>query len=59
MVFNQGPTLIIVKTKLGAICGGFTSKGWGTQTDQKIQDSDAFVFNMEKKFTPENIDNPL
>jgi hypothetical protein len=27
-VFNQGPTLIVLKTTLGAICGGYTSKNW-------------------------------
>jgi hypothetical protein len=25
-VFNQGPTLIILKTTNGAVCGGYTSK---------------------------------
>jgi hypothetical protein len=24
-VFDQGPNLVLIKTKLGAICGGFTS----------------------------------
>jgi hypothetical protein len=44
-VFNKGPTLIILKTSEGAICGGYTSKNWdgiGKYTD----DIDAFVFNM-------------
>ena len=27
-VFNKGPTLIILKTSEGAICGGYTSKNW-------------------------------
>ena len=27
-VFNQGPTLILLKTLTGAICGGYTSKNW-------------------------------
>jgi hypothetical protein len=27
-VFNKGPTLIIIRTKTGAICGGYTSKNW-------------------------------
>ena len=29
-VFNQGPTIIILKTLKGVICGGFTSKSWTT-----------------------------
>lgn len=44
-VFNKGgPTLIILKTTQGAICGGYTSKefdGSGKYTE----DNDAFVFN--------------
>jgi hypothetical protein len=27
-VFNKGPTLIILKTSEGALCGGYTSKNW-------------------------------
>jgi hypothetical protein len=27
-VFNKGPTIIILKTTEGAICGGYTSKNW-------------------------------
>jgi hypothetical protein len=52
-VFNKGPTLIILKTSQGAICGGYTSKNWdgsGNFTD----DIDAFVFNMTHKYIPNN-----
>jgi hypothetical protein len=48
-VFNKGPTLIILKTTEGAICGGYTSKNWdgsGKYTD----DIDAFVFNMTQRY---------
>jgi hypothetical protein len=48
-VFNKGPTLIILKTSEGAICGGYTSKNWddrGNWTD----DIDAFVFNTTRKY---------
>jgi hypothetical protein len=48
-VFNQGPTLIILKTTQGAVCGGYISKNWdgsGMMTD----DIDAFVFNMTQRY---------
>ena len=50
-VFNQGPTLILVKTKKGVICGGFTSKSWGASVGF-TNDNAAFVFNLNVKFTP-------
>ena len=40
---------MILKTKKGAICGGYTSKNW-TDEGCKISDPTAFVFNMERKF---------
>ena len=57
-VLNQGPTLIILKTTQGAICGGYTSKNWdgiGKYTD----DIDAFVFNMTQKYIPNNHHNAI
>ena len=57
-VFNQGPTLIILKTTDAAICGGYTSKNWdgsGKWTD----DIDAFVFNMTQKYIPNNHQNAI
>jgi hypothetical protein len=51
---KQGPIIILVKTKLGAICGGFRSKylygGYGTSA----KDDSAFVFNLNEKFIPSN-----
>ena len=44
-VFNQGPTIILVKTKLGAICGGFTSKSW-IAGEEYVNDNAAFIFNL-------------
>ncbi len=51
-VRNQGATLIILKTYEKKICGGFTNKSWGKEGDWK-RDKDAFVFNLENKYTPE------
>jgi TLD len=48
-VFNQGPTLIILKTTEGAICGGYTSKNWDG-SHKWIDDSDAFVFNLTHRY---------
>jgi hypothetical protein len=50
-VFNQGPTLIILKTTEGAICGGYTSKNWDGSREV-TDDIDAFVFNMTHKYIP-------
>lgn len=57
-VFNEGSTLIILKTKLGAICGGFTSKSW-TPGGLFTADITAFVFNMTHKFIPCNFENAI
>jgi hypothetical protein len=27
-VFNKGPTLVLIKTSKGEICGGYSSKSW-------------------------------
>ena len=48
---NQGATLTIIKTTLNAICGGYTSKMWNPDSGY-CEDSDAFVFNLENKYTP-------
>ncbi len=48
-VFNQGPTLIILKTSEGAICGGYTSKNWDGSNNW-TDDIDAFVFNMTQRY---------
>jgi hypothetical protein len=50
-VYNKGPTLIIIETIEGAICGGYTSKNWSEYSGQ-MSENEAFVFNMTKKYTP-------
>lgn len=57
-VFSQGPTLIIIKTTDGAVCGGFAFKSWDG-SDAWVQDNEAFVFNMETKWIPNSNDNAL
>ena len=57
-VFNMGPTLIILKTTQGAICGGFTSKNWDV-SNKYVNDIDAFVFNIHNKYTPSNYDKAI
>jgi hypothetical protein len=50
--------LIILKTLEGKICGGFTSKDW-EDWDGYTSDADAFVFNMDEKYTPTNNDHAI
>jgi hypothetical protein len=52
-IANQGATLTIIQTTLYAICGGYTSKMW-THNGYYCEDSDAFVFNLDNKYTPNN-----
>ena len=44
-VKEQGPSIVLVKTKLGAICGGFSSKSLGSSSGWTADDA-AFVFNL-------------
>ena len=44
----MGPTLTIMKTKAGAICGGFTMQDWTSGGGYK-SDSCAFVFRLDTK----------
>jgi uncharacterized protein YgfB (UPF0149 family) len=39
-----------VKTKQGAIIGGFTTKSWGPFTYSYTVDDAAFIFNMNQRF---------
>ena len=39
-----------MKTKQGAIIGGFTTKSWGPDTDDYTVDDAAFIFNMNQRF---------
>ena len=57
-VFNKGPTLILLKTTQNAICGGFTTLNWENSCSYK-RDTEAFVFNVDTKFTPNNYDNAI
>ena len=47
---RMGPTLTIMKTKAGAICGGFTMQDWTSNHEWK-SDSCAFVFRLDTKAT--------
>ncbi len=55
---NQGPTLTILKTSEGAICGGYTSKSWDGNS-KWTHDIDAFVFNMTQKYVPSNYEKAV
>jgi len=39
-----------MKTKQGAIIGGFTTKSWGPHTGSFTVDDAAFIFNMNQRF---------
>jgi len=54
-VFNKGATLILLKTTKNAICGGFTTVSWDGSDGYK-RDTEAFVFNVDHKYTPNNFD---
>jgi hypothetical protein len=43
-----------VKTKQGAIIGGFTTKSWGPYTGKYTVDDAAFIFNMNQRFNQTN-----
>jgi len=45
---RMGPTLTVMKTKAGAICGGFTMKDW-TSDNLWENDSSVFVFRVDTK----------
>ncbi len=49
-VWGQGANIILVKTKQGAIIGGFTTKSWGPNPGSYTVDADAFIFNMNQRF---------
>ncbi len=57
-VFNKGPTLIILKTTQGAICGGYTSKNWDGSV-KWTDDIDAFVFNMTQRYNCNNTERAI
>ncbi len=48
------------------MCGGYTSKNWDHGNKEKgsfswkfVQDTEAFVFNMDQKYTPQNYDKAI
>lgn len=43
---NAGPTLTIVRDTNGNIYGGYTSKNWTSDTDNHINDENAFIFTL-------------
>ncbi len=57
-VFNKGATLILLKTTKNSICGGFTTLNWDKSNVWK-RDTEAFVFNIDTKFTPNNYDKSI
>ncbi len=50
--------MILLKTTIGAVCGGFTSKDWDG-SGRFTNDPDAFVFNMTCKYEPNKIMPPV
>ena len=57
-VYKKGATLILLKTTKNVICGGFTSINWESKREYK-RDTEAFVFNVDTKYTPNNYDNAI
>ena len=46
---GQGYTLTLVRNTKGYRCGGFTSKSWGSNNGNYINDPNAFLFSLEYK----------
>ncbi len=57
-VFNKGPTLIILKTTKGAICGGYTSNNWDGSSHW-TEDIYSFVFNMKQRYSCNKITHAI
>ena len=54
---KKGPTITLIKTKGGTICGGYTKKSWLSPPAGDYQnDSFAFVFNVDQqlRYSPQN-----
>jgi len=43
---NVGATVTLIKTKSGAIFGGYTSKSWTADSEEVVEDTDAFLFSV-------------
>ncbi len=46
------PTIFLLKTKKGAICGGLKTKDWSEEAG-KVVDPKTFVFKMDRKTNSE------
>ena len=46
---NYTPTLTIIKTNYGAICGGYTTKKWNCIGSKYRSDKNAFLFRFDHK----------
>ena len=42
----MGPTIVLVRSGKGRICGGFTSVSWASGTDTYEFDDKAFLFSV-------------
>ena len=54
---NKGPTLTLIRTKTGRLCGGFTKVPWQSLTSgDYFKDSHAFIFTLDsmQKYPPQN-----
>ena len=45
---NKGPTITIIKSNAGKVCGGFTSLAWGSYIGMK-SDLSAYLFSVDHK----------
>ena len=45
---NQGPTIILAKSAVGRICGGFTAVPWTSEEGWK-NDNTAFLFSVDSE----------
>ena len=47
---NKGPTLTLIKTVEGRVCGGYTSVSWDTRRSYKT-DSESYLFTLNPNHT--------
>ena len=45
---NKGPTITLIKSKAGRVCGGFTSIPWVSE-DKDSPDASAYLFSVDFK----------
>ena len=46
---GKGPTLVLIRSEPGKICGGYTKVPWSDNGHWK-EDSSAFVFSVDSKY---------